>query len=67
MKTLTLSLVLLAFAFASQASEAKKAEKECPDKEFLCAPVFNVMQMPTDNCRCRVSNRRTHLGVMRAG
>jgi quinolinate synthase len=26
--------------------------KECPDKEFFCAPVFNVMKLPTDNCRC---------------
>jgi quinolinate synthase len=26
--------------------------KECPGKEFFCAPVFDVMKMPTDNCRC---------------
>jgi quinolinate synthase len=26
--------------------------KECPDREFFCAPVFNVMKMPGDNCRC---------------
>ena len=32
MKTLTLSLVLLAFAFASQAGEGKKCDKECADK-----------------------------------
>ena len=27
-------------------------QKECPGKEFLCAPAFDVMRMPTDNCRC---------------
>ena len=27
-------------------------KKECPEKEFLCAPVQDVMRMPTDNCRC---------------
>src|SRR5256885_6300107 len=29
-----------------------RMQKECPDKEFFCAPVFDVMRMPTDNCRC---------------
>ena len=29
-----------------------RMQKECPGKEFICAPVFNVMQMPSDNCRC---------------
>jgi len=29
-----------------------RLRKECPGKEFLCAPVFDVMRMPTDNCRC---------------
>ena len=27
-------------------------QKECPGKEFICAPVFDVMKMPSDNCRC---------------
>jgi quinolinate synthase len=26
--------------------------KECPGKEFICAPVFDVTRMPSDNCRC---------------
>ena len=29
-----------------------RMQKECPDKEFLCAPTFDAMQLPTDNCRC---------------
>src|ERR1044071_5878148 len=29
-----------------------RMQKESPDKEFLCAPSFDVMRMPTDNCRC---------------
>ena len=27
-------------------------QKECPGKEFLCAPVFDVMRLPSDHCRC---------------
>src|SRR5258708_17209839 len=29
-----------------------RMQKECPDKEFICAPTFDVMKMPTDRCRC---------------
>ena len=29
-----------------------RMQKECPGKEFLCAPAFDVMKLPTDNCRC---------------
>jgi quinolinate synthase len=27
-------------------------QKECPGKEFICAPTFDVMRAPTDPCRC---------------
>src|SRR5256885_16141468 len=33
-----------------------RLHKECPGKELFCAPVFDVMKMPTANCRC--SERR---------
>jgi quinolinate synthase len=26
--------------------------KECPGKEFLCPPVYDVMRMPNDPCHC---------------
>jgi quinolinate synthase len=26
--------------------------KECPGREFICAPVFDAMRAPTDGCRC---------------
>jgi quinolinate synthase len=29
-----------------------RLQKECPGKEFLCAPVFDVMRAPTDPCHC---------------
>jgi len=29
-----------------------RLRKECPGKEFICAPTYDVMQMPADNCRC---------------
>jgi quinolinate synthase len=29
-----------------------RMQKECPAKEFICAPVFDAMRAPTDTCRC---------------
>jgi quinolinate synthase len=29
-----------------------RLEKECPGKEFLCAPTFDAMRAPADACRC---------------
>ena len=29
-----------------------RMKKECPGKEFICAPVFDPMRAPTDACRC---------------
>ena len=40
------------FVIVTESGIIHRMQKECPDKEFLCAPVFNVMQMPGDNCRC---------------
>jgi quinolinate synthase len=27
-------------------------QKECPGKEFICAPSFDAFRSPTDACRC---------------
>jgi quinolinate synthase len=40
------------FVVVTESGIIHRMKKECPDKEFLCAPVFNVMRMPGDNCRC---------------
>jgi len=40
------------FVIVTESGIIHRMQKECPDKEFLCAPVFNVMNLPTDGCRC---------------
>ena len=40
------------FVIVTESGIIHRMQKECPDKEFLCAPVFNVMKLPTDGCRC---------------
>jgi quinolinate synthase len=40
------------FVVVTESGIIHRMRKECPDKEFYCAPVFNVMKLPTDNCRC---------------
>ena len=40
------------FIIVTESGIIHRMQKECPGKEFLCAPVFDVMNMPTDNCRC---------------
>jgi quinolinate synthase len=40
------------FIVVTESGIIHRMRKECPDKEFLCAPVFDVMRMPGDNCRC---------------
>src|ERR1017187_5979200 len=40
------------FVIVTESGIIHRMQKECPDKEFLCAPVFDVMRMPSDNCRC---------------
>jgi len=40
------------FIVVTESGIIHRMKKECPGKEFLCAPVFDVMRMPTDNCRC---------------
>ena len=40
------------FIIVTESGIIHRMQKECPGKEFLCAPTFDVMKMPTDNCRC---------------
>jgi quinolinate synthase len=40
------------FLIITESGIIHRMQKECPGKEFICAPVFDVMKMPSDNCRC---------------
>jgi quinolinate synthase len=40
------------FVIVTESGIIHRMQKECPGKEFLCAPVFNAMKLPTDGCRC---------------
>jgi quinolinate synthase len=40
------------FVIVTESGIIHRLKKECPGKEFLCAPVFDAMRMPTDTCRC---------------
>ncbi len=40
------------FIIVTESGILHRMQKACPDKKFMCAPVFDVMRMPTDNCRC---------------
>jgi quinolinate synthase len=40
------------FIIVTESGIIHRMQKECPDKEFLCAPTFDAMRAPTDHCRC---------------
>ncbi len=40
------------FVIVTESGIIHRMQKECPGKEFLCAPTFDVMRAPADNCRC---------------
>src|SRR5215471_9355773 len=40
------------FVVVTESGIIHRMQKECPGKEFICAPTFDVMRMPSDNCRC---------------
>jgi quinolinate synthase len=40
------------FIVATESGIIHRMQKECPAKEFICAPVFDAMKVPTDSCRC---------------
>ena len=40
------------FVIVTESGIIHRMQKECPDKEFICAPVFDALRVPTDGCRC---------------
>jgi len=40
------------FIIVTESGIIHRLQQECPGKEFLCAPVYDVMRMPSDHCRC---------------
>jgi len=40
------------FIVVTESGILHRMKKDCPDKQFICAPVFDVMKMPSDSCRC---------------
>src|SRR5688572_6596059 len=40
------------FVIVTESGIIHRMQKECPGKEFICVPTFDVMRLPSDNCRC---------------
>src|SRR6266700_5258259 len=40
------------FVIVTESGIIHRMQKECPGKEFICAPTFDAMRVPTDPCRC---------------
>jgi quinolinate synthase len=40
------------FIVVTESGIIHRMQKECPGKEFLCAPTYDVMRLPGENCRC---------------
>src|SRR5258708_1159003 len=40
------------FVIVTESGIIHRMQKECPGKEFICAPTFDAMRTPTDHCRC---------------
>ena len=40
------------FVIVTESGIIHRMQKECPGKEFLCAPTQDVMRAPTDPCHC---------------
>jgi quinolinate synthase len=40
------------FVIVTESGILHRMQKECPDKQFICAPVVDVMRAPTDPCHC---------------
>lgn len=40
------------FIVVTESGIIHRLRKECPGKEFICTPVYDVMRMPADQCRC---------------
>src|SRR6516164_3264199 len=42
----------LQFIIVTESGIIHRMQKECPDKQFICAPTVDVMRAPTDPCHC---------------
>jgi len=40
------------FVIVTESGILHRMQKECPDKQFICAPVLDAMRAPTDPCHC---------------
>jgi quinolinate synthase len=40
------------FVIVTESGMINRLQRECPDKEFICTPVFDATKAPVDNCRC---------------
>lgn len=40
------------FLVVTESGIIHRMKKECPGKEFICAPTYDAFRMPSDNCRC---------------
>jgi quinolinate synthase len=40
------------FVIVTESGIIHRMQKECPGKEFLCAPTVDVLRAPTDPCHC---------------
>ena len=40
------------FVIVTESGILHRMQKECPDKQFICAPVVDAMRAPTDPCHC---------------
>jgi quinolinate synthase len=40
------------FVVVTESGIIHRMQKECPGKQFICAPTVDVMRAPTDPCRC---------------
>jgi quinolinate synthase len=40
------------FIVVTESGIIHRMQKESPDKQFICAPTFDVMRAPADSCRC---------------
>jgi len=40
------------FVVVTESGIIRRMRRECPGKEFICAPSFDFNRLPTDACRC---------------
>jgi quinolinate synthase len=40
------------FVIVTESGIIHRMQKECPEKEFICAPTVDAMRAPTDPCHC---------------